>query len=138
MGCTYSRGEKRSSSTGASGPHFKIAWKGERDKTRLSSDEGWDGVPKLEEISTNGIPQSASLGVGYKVPHLKCFYTNARSIRNKHKRSSRPWSSPRDLTSLEKAKPGEVSAVTGVPCQMVTGFSGGIVRAEEVEGWHRM
>lgn len=56
--------------------------KGKRDKTRLSNDERWDGVPKLEEMSTNGIPQSASPGVGYKVPHLKCFYTKVHSMRN--------------------------------------------------------
>lgn len=58
-------------------------WKEERDKTRLSSDEQWDGVPKLEEVSTNGTLQSASPGVGSKVPHLKCFYNDAHSMRNK-------------------------------------------------------
>ncbi|KAJ7395238.1 hypothetical protein BTVI_157081 [Pitangus sulphuratus] len=62
---------------------FKLAWKEERGKTRLASDEPWDGMPKFEETSTRGIPQSASQGIGYNVPHLKCFYTNACSIRNK-------------------------------------------------------
>ncbi|KAJ7423507.1 mitochondrial fission process protein 1 [Pitangus sulphuratus] len=34
-------------------------------------------------MSTNGISQSASPGVGYKAPHLKCLYTSACSMRNK-------------------------------------------------------
>lgn len=40
-------------------------------------------TPKLEETNTNGIPQSASGDVGYKVPYLKCFYTTTPSKRNK-------------------------------------------------------
>lgn len=52
-------------------------------QTRLVSDERCDDVPELEERSTNGISQSASPGVGQTAPHLKCFYTNARTMRSK-------------------------------------------------------
>lgn len=34
-------------------------------------------------MSANGIPQSASRGIGYNVPHLKYFYTNAHSMKIK-------------------------------------------------------
>lgn len=36
-----------------------VLWKGER-LARLASDEQWHGMPTLEEMSTNGTPQSAS------------------------------------------------------------------------------
>lgn len=50
---------------------------------RPSSDEQWDCVPKLEQTSANGVPQSASQGVGYSAPHLRSFYTNPGSMRSK-------------------------------------------------------
>lgn len=51
----------------------------------LASDEQWDGVPptKLKESRANRMPQSASLAVGYNVPHLKCFSANAPDMRSK-------------------------------------------------------
>lgn len=78
----------KSSSAGASGANsqrFTLFWKGARNKTRLTCDEQWDGEPKLEKRDTNGVPQqSSSRGVGYNVPNLKCFYTKACSMWNKH------------------------------------------------------
>lgn len=38
----------------------KSVWKGEMENTRLANNERWNVVSKLEETSTNGIPQSVS------------------------------------------------------------------------------
>lgn len=51
-------------------------------KTRLASDKWWYDMAKIEEVSTSGIPQSAPWGVSCNKPHLKCFHTNAQSMRN--------------------------------------------------------
>ncbi|KAM6305694.1 complement factor H-related protein 4-like [Aegotheles albertisi] len=65
-------------------PRCKPAtWKGVVDKTGPANGEQWDGEMKPEETSTNGISHSALHGVGHNVPHLKCFYTIARSMSNK-------------------------------------------------------
>lgn len=70
------------------------AWKGEGENTRLASDEQQDVVPNLEEMSTNGIGQSAAQGAVYKVPHtlMHTAWTN--------KMNSKLWPSPRDSISL--------------------------------------
>lgn len=39
---------------------WKLTWMGKRDKTQLTSNEQWDDVPKPEETSPNGVPESTS------------------------------------------------------------------------------
>lgn len=79
------------------------AWNGEKENTRLADDEQCDGVRNLEEMSTNGICQSASQGVVYKIPHLKYFYTNTHSMRNKQDElKTLAWSQRFDVTDMSE------------------------------------
>ncbi|GAB0206625.1 mitochondrial enolase superfamily member 1 [Grus japonensis] len=49
----------------------------------ITSDELWEGRPQSEGLCASKILQSAPRGAGYVEAHLKCFYTNACSMRNK-------------------------------------------------------
>lgn len=60
-----------------------LVWKGERENTRLASNEQWDCAPKLEERSSNGITQSASQLLATKYHTWKHFCNNEGSLRNK-------------------------------------------------------
>ncbi|KAJ7406479.1 hypothetical protein WISP_133548 [Willisornis vidua] len=73
------------------------------ENTKLASEKRWGGVPKFEERSTNAIPQPASHVVGYNVPLLKCFYTNACIMRNKQGELRALAQSQRfDITSISE------------------------------------
>ncbi|GAB0208021.1 mitochondrial enolase superfamily member 1 [Grus japonensis] len=49
----------------------------------VTGDELWEGRPQSDGLCASKILQSAPRGAGYVEAHLKCFYTNARSMRNK-------------------------------------------------------
>ncbi|GAB0182550.1 hypothetical protein GRJ2_000720300 [Grus japonensis] len=49
----------------------------------IAGDELWEGRPQSEGLCASKILQSAPRGAGYVEAHLKCFYTNACSMRNK-------------------------------------------------------
>jgi len=42
-----------------------------------------DSTPQSEELHASEILQSAPQGVEYNKAHLKCFYSNVHSMRNK-------------------------------------------------------
>ena len=85
MGCTFLRRGKGfcPGASRADCKSFKLDWKGERDNTWLVSDEQQDGTPKFEELHASEIPQAAPRGNEHNELQLKCFYTNACSLRNK-------------------------------------------------------
>lgn len=124
--------EERSSSTRVA-ELIDRAWEGERENTRLASSEEKDDVPNPEEMST---AQDAV----YKVPYLKCFYTNAHSMKNKQDELRALAQSLRfDVTDIsETCGFSLMSPMTRFPCWMVTGTLGEIDRAEELEGRHCM
>ncbi|GAB0186949.1 hypothetical protein GRJ2_001160200 [Grus japonensis] len=49
----------------------------------ITSDKLQEGGPQSEGLCASKILQSAPRGAGYVEAHLKCFYTNACSMRNK-------------------------------------------------------
>lgn len=55
-------------------------------------------MPNLED--PDEIPQSASPGVDHKVPHLKCFHTDAHSMRSKHQLGALAQSQRFDISGL--------------------------------------
>ena len=48
----------------------------------IAGDELCEGRPQSEGLCAGKILQSVPRGAGYVEAHLKCFYTNARSMRN--------------------------------------------------------
>ncbi|KAJ7404986.1 hypothetical protein WISP_142342 [Willisornis vidua] len=80
------------------------------DQTSYEVGKGLYGV-----MTSNRIPQSASRGVGYNVPHLKCFYTSAGCMRNKQEQlEALAWSQRFDIIALMifewSWESGEISA----------------------------
>ena len=51
--------------------------------TCTSSDKLSDGMPLSEGFLASEVLQYAPQGAGYDEVYLKCFYTNAHSMRNK-------------------------------------------------------
>lgn len=78
--------------------------KGERDKNSPASDKLWDCMLIIEGLRASETLELAPRGSGFNETHLKCFYANSCSMRNKQ-RELEAWAQSQNygITGLSEA-----------------------------------
>ena len=87
--------------------------KGEGDKTRHAGDELRDGALESEGLCASEVLRSAPQGAVCREAHLKCFYTNTCSMRNKMDELE-VLAQSRSYDIIRISEPGGMSPVAGV------------------------